>query len=158
MAARLVLILSQKKLKQWNVPQCPMCIIVCLSARRAVTVLKELARYKLRIAKLFAKHLTVEQQESMLQSTSFPIAVGTPHRLVTLASASAVASGASGTKTTTPALSLSKTKLIVLDSHVNPKKYTVCTLPDTAPHVQEFLVQLIHPELKRRNDLQIAFL
>lgn len=167
-ASRLAHAISKKKLKKWNVPKSPMVIVVCLSARRAVAVLKELSRYKLRIAKLFAKHLTVQQQVQMLQSTSFPIAVGTPHRLVTLLSGAETDDDhrndnndkdqTTASKPASIALSLARTRLVILDSHVNPKKYTVCTLPDTAPHVRDLLLDHVHPQLKRRKDLHLAFL
>ena len=142
---RLQSIVSKKKLKQWN-NKSPMIVIVCLSARRAVSILKELAPSKTRVAKLFAKHMSIEQQESMLQSSTFGIAVGTPHRLL------ALARGSKG------AFSLQRTQYIVFDKHVNPKNYTVYTLPDTAPHAKEFLKDVVRPEMENRQDLRIAFL
>jgi hypothetical protein len=142
---RLKSVVSKKKLKKWN-EKSPMVLIVCLSARRAVSILKELAPSKIRVAKLFAKHMTIEDQESMLHGSTFGIGVGTPHRLLTLAR------GNSAT------LSLQKTQLIILDTHVNPKNFSVYTLPDTAPDTQLFLTEIVQPEMKTRKDLRIAFL
>jgi hypothetical protein len=138
-------VVSKKKLKKWN-DKSPMVLIVCVSARRAVSLLKELAPSKIRIAKLFAKHMTIEEQETMLHDSTFGIGVGTPHRLLTLAKGSSAM------------LSLKKTQLVILDTYVNPKNYSVYTLPDTAPDTQQFLKEIVQPEMKTRKDLRIAFL
>lgn len=140
-------IISKKKLKQWNPNDgSPMVIIVCLSARRAVQVLKELSVSKLRVAKLFAKHMSIDQQKELLTSSGskFSLAVGTPHRLLQLAQAGA--------------LTLAKTQLVVLDAHVNPKNFSVYTLPDTEASTKEFLKKCILPELKGRTTLRMAVL
>ena len=135
---------SKKQLKNWKHKQSPCVIIVCLSARRAVQVLKELKPFKTRAAKLFAKHMQVSEQEQWLRDTAFPIAVGTPHRLQILAEKGA--------------LKLSQTKMVVLDAHKDSKSFTVCTLPDTAPHCSEFLREQVLPALKARpKELKLAF-
>ena len=135
---------SMKKLRKYKTLKSPMVLIVCLSARRAVAVLKELASLKLRAAKLFAKHMDVSQQRTMLTQHAYGLAVGTPHRLLALC------------QEDEPALNLNHTSLVILDSHVSPKGYTVCTLPDTAGDCMELLRQIILPQLKKRKDLQIA--
>jgi hypothetical protein len=142
---RLKSVVSKKKLKKWN-DKSPMVLIVCLSARRAVQILKELAPSKIRVAKLFAKHMTIEEQEKMLHGSTFGIGVGTPHRLLTLAR------GNSAT------LSLQNTQLVILDTEPNPKNFCVYTLPDTAPDTLQFLKEIVQPEMKNRKDLRIAFL
>lgn len=135
---------SKKQLKNWKHRQSPCVIIVCLSARRAVQVLKELKPFKTRAAKLFAKHMQVSEQEQWLRDTAFSIAVGTPHRLQILAEKGA--------------LKLSQTKTVVLDAHKDSKSFTVCTLPDTAPHCSEFLREQVLPALKARpKELKLAF-
>ena len=107
-------------------------------------MLKELAPFKVRAAKLFAKHMQVAQQEQWLRETPFPIAVGTPHRLQVLCEKGA--------------LRLNHTKLIVLDAHKDSKNFTVCTLPDTAPHCSEFLREQVLPALNERpKELKLAF-
>ena len=142
---RLKSVVSKKKLKKWN-DKSPMVLIVCQSARRAVSILKELAPSKIRVAKLFAKHMTIEEQETLLQGSTFGIGVGTPHRLLTLARGNSAQ------------LSLQRTQLVILDTHVNPKNFAVYTLPDTAPDTQQFLTEIVQPEMKFRKDLRIAFL
>ena len=145
--------ISKKKFKQWNKKHSPLVLIVCLSARRAVSILKDLSssdsgsgcNYKFGIAKLFAKHLTVEQQTNMLSNTSYPIAIGTPHRLLALLSTP----NTENPNLSDTALSLKHTQLVVLDCHPNIKNYTVCTLPDTAPHVKELIQNYIQPQMNR---------
>ncbi|CAB9518149.1 Protein CMSS1 [Seminavis robusta] len=135
---------SMKQVKTWKHRQSPLCIIVCVSARRAVQVLKEIRGLKTRAAKLFAKHLTVEEQTSWLQQTPFAVAVGTPHRLAILAGKNA--------------LNLKQTRLVVLDAHTDQKGFTVCTLPDTAPHCMEFVRDWVLPAVKERpKQLKLAF-
>jgi len=135
---------SKKQLKTWKHRQSPCVIIVCLSARRAVQVLKELTSYKVRAAKLFAKHLQVSEQQQWLRDTPFPIAVGTPHRLQVLCEKGA--------------LNLKETKMVILDAHKDSKSFTVCTLPDTAPHCSEFLREQVLPAIMARpKELKLAF-
>jgi U3-containing 90S pre-ribosomal complex subunit len=141
--ARLRGAISMKKLKKYKTVKSPM-FIVCMSARRAVAVLKELASLKVCAAKLFAKHMDVSQQRTMLTQHAYGLAVGTPNRLLALCQEDA------------PALNLNHTSLVILDSHASPKGYTVCTLPDTAGDCMELLRQKVLPQFKKRKDLQIA--
>lgn len=135
---------SMKQLKTWKHTKSPLAIIVCLSARRAVQLLKDMKPLKTRTAKLFAKHLTVQEQTEWLQQTPFGLAVGTPHRLNVLCQSGA--------------LKLNATRLIVLDAHQDSKGFTVCTLPDTASHCMEFLKDRFLPALKERpKQIKVAF-
>jgi len=61
----------------------PHVLVICGSAIGAVELLKPLGQLKCRVAKLFAKHLKVKQQQEMLATFS-PVAVGTPNRLAKL--------------------------------------------------------------------------
>lgn len=148
--ARFKNITSLKKLKKWKPIGSPMVVIVCISARRAVALLKELSSLKVRAAKLFAKHMDVDEQRTMLDSQSFGIAVGTPNRLQTLCTAQEGHTKAS--------MYLGKTQLVLLDSHANPKGFTVCTLPDTATDCMDFLREKVLPQLKNRKDIKIAMI
>jgi hypothetical protein len=143
-------IASIKKLKKWKPIGSPMVVVVCVSARRAVAVLKELSSLKVRAAKLFAKHMDVDEQRAMLDTQSFGIAVGTPNRLQALCTAQEGSRKAS--------MYLGKTQLVLLDSHANPKGFTVCTLPDTAQDTMDFLREKVLPQLKARKDLKIAMI
>jgi hypothetical protein len=141
---------SMKKLKNWKPIGSPMILIVCISARRAVAILKEIASLKIRAAKLFAKHLDIKDQREMLTNNCFGIAVGTPNRLKMLCQPEQGHSKAP--------LNLGKTTLVLLDSHSNQKGYTVCTLPDTAPDTMDFFKEQVVPQLKARKDIRLAFL
>ena len=58
---------SNKKLKNWKYPSSPMIIIITLSAKRAVELMKQLSStLKLPILKLFAKHMSLEEQVRLL--------------------------------------------------------------------------------------------
>lgn len=143
---RLRSVLSLKKLKKHKALQSPRVVICCLSARRAVEVLKELASFKVRVAKLFAKHMNPTVQRAMLEQQSFGIAVGTPNRLLALANSEGEE----------PALHFRQTRLVVLDGLSNQKGFTVCTLPDTAPDTMELLRHCVLPQLSKRKDIKLA--
>jgi hypothetical protein len=168
-------LVSIKKLKQWKMVASPCVIIVCLSARRAVAILKELSPLHVRSAKLFPKNGSLSEQHEQLATTSFGLAVATPHRLYQLLSSSSAAAMASTTasptapaskqghgnkqsnkhqpqhikhqqtKTRTRTLSLEHCKLLIFDCHVSNKQYTVCTLPDTAPHCAKLVRDYVLP-------------
>ena len=104
-----------KKLKKWKRTKSPCVVVICISARRAVAVLKELSALKIRAAKLFPKNGSTEEQREQLQTTPFGMVVGTPHRLSVLA-------GCEGQEAT---LDFSETKLVVLDTHLSNKQYSV---------------------------------
>ena len=140
---RLKAIVSKKTLKKWKTKKSPGVIFICISARRAVQVLKEISPLNVRAAKLFAKHITIEDQVKQLQDSPFGIAVGTPHRILTLLQQDA--------------LSLEQTQCIVLDTYVNDKKYSVYTLPDTIPHTQELLKDHVYPTCQKRQTMHLAF-
>jgi len=143
LAKRIQGIISKKKLKKWK-GDSPCVLIVCLSARRAVQVLKELSPFNVRAAKLFAKHMTIDDQKDTLASGTFGLAVGTPHRILMLAQLGA--------------LSLKETQLVVLDTFLNAKNFSVYTMPDTVPHTVELLKEQIEPQCNKRKDLRVAFL
>jgi hypothetical protein len=148
--ARLRSVVTKKKLKGWKPIGSPMVVVVCISARRAVAVLKELSGLKIRCGKFFAKHLSIEAQKEMLRNQSFAIVVGTPNRLKALCEPEQRGGKAP--------MYLGKTNLVVLDTHANQKGYTVCTLPDTAPDTFDLIKEKVLPEMKARKDLKLAFL
>lgn len=137
-------IVSKKRLKKWKTKESPCVLIVCISARRAVQILKELAPFNVRVAKLFAKHITIEEQCKQLEESAFGIAVGTPHRLLAL-----IQEGA---------LSLESTQYIMLDSFMNDKRFSVYTLPDTAVHTKELLREHVQDQVSKRKDMRLAFI
>jgi len=143
---------SLKKLKKWKTKGSPMVIVVCSSARRAVAVLKELAPLNVRCAKLFAKHMDLEEQISMLDENPYGIAVGTPNRLLKLFEPIE-----GSDESQKGALSLERTALVVIDSHEDHKRFTVCTLRDTAPDLMKFIRLATLPQIQKRDTFKLAF-
>jgi hypothetical protein len=145
---RLLCLISKKQLKKTRKGS-PRVIIVCLSARRCVSVLKDLAPLKLRVAKLFPKQGTIDDQAAQVESTEFSVAVGTPHRIKELMERKS--------------LSFNNTHLFGLDTFENEKCFTVYTLPDTSCHTQELLKEHVHVHLttnkgKLGGDVKVAFI
>lgn len=147
---------SMKRLKNWKHPASPMAIIVTLSARRSVELMKGLASLKLPVAKLFAKHFRVEEQIEMLQGQSkggggkkkfYSIAVGTPNRLLTL-----LRHGRDdqGSDNSLGALRLNHTEVIIFDTHEDSKGFNVCTLKDTSSDLMHFMKEGVVPQLQRK--------
>jgi len=108
------------------------------------------SRLKVRIAKLFPKNGSVEEQRRQLSSTPFSIAVGTPHRLNALLSSSPPSSSSASDRM--KGLRLDKTQLVVLDDFSTPKNYTVCTQPDTAPDCARFIGEFVLPQITRQQE------
>lgn len=137
-------IVSKKKLKKHSKKGSPLVVVVSLSARRAVYVLKELSPFNVRVAKLFPKQGSIGEQAEQMQSGSMPIAVCTPHRLLALVEEGSV--------------SFSDTQLVVIDIYRDAKKFSVDTLPDTAPHLISLLSEHVHKECKNRRAIRVALL
>lgn len=129
---RLLSIISKKQLKKSTTRKSPKAIVVCLSARRCVAVLKDLVPLKLRVAKLFPKQGTLEEQAQQLETAEFGLAIGTPHRINELLERGS--------------LSLKGTSLLGLDVFENDKSYSVYTLADTAVPTQELLKEHVFPQ------------
>jgi protein CMS1 len=142
---------SMKRLKKWKVEKSPMVIIVCVSALRAVEVLKEISSLNIRVAKLFAKHMHVEDQVNMLKNNSYGIAVGTPNRLLKL-----LQIPSDDKDDDEGALSLDFTELILIDCHEDKKKFTVCTMNDTAPDMMNFIQQGVVTQMKKRKTIKFG--
>eukprot|EP00580_Thalassiosira_gravida_P017230 CAMPEP_0201662324 /NCGR_PEP_ID=MMETSP0494-20130426/4440_1 /ASSEMBLY_ACC=CAM_ASM_000839 /TAXON_ID=420259 /ORGANISM="Thalassiosira gravida, Strain GMp14c1" /LENGTH=372 /DNA_ID=CAMNT_0048140653 /DNA_START=52 /DNA_END=1170 /DNA_ORIENTATION=- len=165
---------SAKRLKNWNHPHSPMVLIVTLSARRSVELTKQLSSLKLPVAKLFAKHLCLEDQVELLRggvknksggggdggggggggkkrARCYSLAVGTPGRLLKLLRHGREEDGGGG------ALRLKHTELVVFDCHEDSKGWTVCTLKDTSRELMEFTKEGVVGELeKRKGKIKLA--
>lgn len=141
---------SFKRLKKWKTEKSPMVIIMCISALRAVEILKDISSLNIRAAKLFAKHMNLSDQVSMLKSNSYPIAVGTPNRLLKLFDTTEEGGSDGG------ALSLDHTELIIIDCFEDKKKFTVCTMNDTAPDLMKFILDAVVPQMKKRDNIKFG--
>eukprot|EP00984_Skeletonema_dohrnii_P015913 scaffold6987_cov128-Skeletonema_dohrnii-CCMP3373.AAC.7 len=151
---------SMKRLKNWKHECSPMVIIVTLSARRSVELMKELSSLKLPIAKLFAKHFSVEEQVELLKGPvkgsggggkkrserCYSIAVGTPGRLLTLLQHGRNEHGSDGLG----ALRLNHTEVVIFDTHEDSKGFNVCTLKDTSSDLMHFMKEGVVPQLERK--------
>jgi protein CMS1 len=142
---------SAKRLKKWRHNKCPMVLVICASAKRAVSLLKEISTLNVRAAKLFAKHMTIADQTAMLENNKYSIAVGTPNRLLKLIEEN------DDTDTDEAPLNLDQTELIIIDCHEDKKRYTVCTMNDTAPDLMMFMKEAVIPQIGTRKSLKIAF-
>ena len=167
---------SNKRLKNWKHPHSPMVLIVTLSARRAVELMKQLSSsFKLPIAKLFAKHMSVENQCQLLKGVGegkaggeglvggsqkgkakgrcYSLAVGTPGRLLKLLRHERDEPGSDGLG----ALRLKHTEVVIIDCHEDSKGWTVCTLNDTSRELMEFMKEGVVSELeKRKGKIKLA--
>ncbi|MCL7036537.1 hypothetical protein MKW94_027757 [Papaver nudicaule] len=97
----------------------PAVLVISTSALRALELLRGLRPLTkgCRAAKLFAKHMKVEEQVGMLK-TRVNIASGTPSRIKKLIDIDA--------------LGLSRLAVIVLDMHTDTKGYSLLTLPQVS--------------------------
>jgi hypothetical protein len=141
---RLMCVVSKKLLKNKLQQRSPRAVIFCLSARRSVAILKDLAPMKLRVAKLFPKQGTIGEQANQLETTEFAVAVGTPHRIKELVDRGS--------------MTLKNTQLLGLDTFLNPSNQSVYTLHDTAPFLKTILKDHAQPMCnKGTKDLKIGF-
>jgi len=141
---RLLCLISKKQLKNNMQQRSPRAVIFCLSARRSVAILKDLAPMKLRIAKLFPKQGTIGEQARQLETTEFGLAVGTPHRIKELVDRGS--------------LTLKNTQLLGLDTFLNPNNQSVYTLHDTTPLLKSILKDHAQPMCNMgKKDLKIGF-
>ena len=124
-------------------------MVICVSARRAVSVLKEeMSSYKVRTGKFFPKNGSIIEQQQQLASSVFPIVIGTPHRLRQLSSTPTESA-------TTRTLNWDYTQLVIIDNYQIPhKQYTVCTLPDTASDCMNLLKEHVYPQFLTHNRRQ----
>jgi len=158
---------SNKRLKNWKHSHSPMILVITISARRAVELMKQLSsEIKLPICKLFAKHMKVEEQAELLcngvggnknnnnqsngggnnkkKAKYYSLAVGTPNRLLKLLQHTEGEGGGG------PALRLNHTELIIIDCHTDSKGWNVCTLKDTSSDLMEVLRMGVIPQLEKR--------
>ncbi len=146
---------SAKRLKKWKHNKSPMVLIICASAKRAVSILKEISSLNVRAAKLFAKHMSVADQKAMLENNKYSIGVGTPNRLLKLVETNNEDEENNDEIVDAP-LSLDETELIVIDCFEDQKRFTVCTMNDTAPDLMKFIKEAVIPQFERRKTLKIA--
>jgi protein CMS1 len=113
---------------------CPKVIVICSGARRAANVINAMSKeLKCKIAKLFAKHFKVEEQVSFLGEHFCHVAVGTPNRLSKLIELGA--------------LSLSKTRVLLIDMATDEKNFNILTMPIVKDDFFTFMKTSVEGEL-----------
>lgn len=115
---------------------CPRILIVCMSATRAVELIKQMTLFSsmCKIGKLFAKHFKVEEQSKYLSENVVRIAVGTPHRLYQLASLGNLDLG-------------QQTGLVLIDSQKDAKGRNVLESSDNSADTMALLNEYVLPVL-----------
>ncbi|ENH71025.1 Protein cms1 [Fusarium oxysporum f. sp. cubense race 1] len=108
----------------------PHTLIVAGAGLRAADIVRSMRKFQSKensVAKLFAKHMKVEEQVKFLQNHKTGICVGTPARLMDLIDNAG-------------ALSLDNLKRLVVDaSHIDQKKRGVMDMKDTMMPLARFL-------------------
>lgn len=119
----------------------PALVIVSTSALRSLEILRGLKSFTKQChpAKLFAKHMKVEDQATSLKSSRVNIASGTPSRINKLINMDA--------------LTLSRTGIILLDMYRDVKGYSLLTLPQVSTefwdlYKSHFQQRLLQGEMK----------
>jgi len=108
--------MMKKRNSEVDVRGHPLIVIVTMSAIRATEIVASISnKLNCKIAKLFAKHIKIQEQIEYLNRDVYPIAIGTPNRLHKLIELGA--------------LSLSKTRIVILDTQVDMKQFSLFTLP-----------------------------
>ncbi|KAL5711598.1 hypothetical protein ACHQM5_013866 [Ranunculus cassubicifolius] len=113
-------------------PGSPAVVVVSTSALRSLELLRGLRSLTkdCRAAKLFAKHMKVEEQVSVLKSR-VNIASGTPSRIKKLIDMEA--------------LGLSRLSVVVFDMHTDAKGYSLFTLPQVSDEFWDLYRSHFHP-------------
>ncbi|KAK4489126.1 hypothetical protein RD792_004920 [Penstemon davidsonii] len=113
--------LCEKSLQEGQLdPGSPSLLVISSSALRSLELIRELRPLtkECHAAKLFSKHMKVEEQVSILKDR-VNVASGTPNRIKKLIDMEA--------------LGLSRLAVIVLDMHTDVKGYSLFTLPQVSP-------------------------
>ncbi|EIE21356.1 hypothetical protein COCSUDRAFT_56575 [Coccomyxa subellipsoidea C-169] len=111
----------------------PAAILVSSAAMGAVGLIKMLPglNKECRIAKLFAKHFKVAEQQKLLEGATVGVASGTPNRLCKLADLGA--------------LKTDHLQLLVVDVHLDAKQRTILDIPETRGDFWDFFAKHVAP-------------
>lgn len=125
--------LCKKELKN-SEPGSPALLTISLSALRSLEILRSLKPFTkdCHAAKLFAKHLKVEEQVSCLKN-HVNVACGTPSRIKKLIDMEA--------------LGLSRLSIVVLDMHTDVKGYSLFNIPQIRDEFWELYTTHFHQRL-----------
>ncbi|KAL3835038.1 hypothetical protein ACJIZ3_009774 [Penstemon smallii] len=127
--------LCEKSLQEGQVdPGSPALLVISSSALRSLELIRELRPLtkECHSAKLFSKHMKVEEQVSILKDR-VNVASGTPNRIKKLIDMEA--------------LGLSRLAVIVLDMHTDVKGYSLFTLPQVRDELWDLYRSYFHQPL-----------
>ena len=111
---------------------CVQVLVLCSSALRASSVINSMSGLlRVPMAKLFAKHLKVPEQVQDLSRVSYPVAVGTPNRVLKLMELGAL----------TP----KHLQLVIVDNAEDTKHFTVLTQGEVARDFYSFMGKYVQP-------------
>ncbi|XP_032828491.2 protein CMSS1 isoform X1 [Petromyzon marinus] len=116
----------------------PLAIVVCSSALRALDVMRQAAAFKgdCRVAKLFSKHIKVEEQIALLAKQPVHLAAGTPGRIKKILDLDG--------------MTLDSLKYLVLDWNWRDQKLRrLIDIPEVKTDVLELLQKFIIPTARR---------
>ncbi|KAL0085673.1 U3-containing 90S pre-ribosomal complex subunit-domain containing protein [Phycomyces blakesleeanus] len=114
----------------------PVALVLTHSAVRAVDLVRALKEFNetAKIAKLFAKHLKVEEQVIFLEKYPIHIGVGTPNRINTLLEQGH--------------LKLDRLELVIVDTERNAKRFNILDNDAVRGDIFSFLGNYISPRMK----------
>lgn len=112
-------------------PGSPVVLVLCSSAIRCVELLRGMKAFigKVKPAKLFAKHIKVEEQVTLLKE-HVNIAAGTPNRVRKLIDIGAMGTG--------------RLRLVILDMHADAKGLTILSVPQVMAEFWELYKTHFH--------------
>lgn len=122
---------------------CPIVLILCSSAIRATQIIQSISSklINIKIAKLFSKHIKINEQMEMLNKTHYNIAIGTPNRVKKLLDLGS--------------LSLKATKIVLIDMKKDIKMFNILTLKEVKYDFYQLLYESI---LLEKSHLKIALI
>ncbi|GAB4823346.1 hypothetical protein N2152v2_010392 [Parachlorella kessleri] len=111
----------------------PALLLVSPAAMGAIKLMKHCPGFHkaCRIAKLFAKHIKVPEQQELLASTAVCVGAGTPNRITKLADLEA--------------LKLHNLAFVVLDTSLDAKQRTILDIPETRNDWWELFSKHLRP-------------
>lgn len=124
----------------------PTLLVITPAALRAVDIIKQINyafKKSVKVTKLFARHIHVNEQASILTSFDCRAAVGTPHRL--------------GKLNEMGALSLEHTKYLLIDAGRNDKNMSIFSMPQVNQDFFLFFHRCVLPRLGGPYPLRICF-
>lgn len=116
----------------------PFVIVLTYSALRAVDIIREVKKLELKtvVGKLFARHLKIEEQITLLQKNDIHLVVGTPNRVLKLSEHGA--------------LSWSRCQLLIVDANKNEKEFSIFTMKEVKSDVWTLYQKYVHRQVREK--------